>query len=76
MVSSPSVESIRARLEGGAHAQAYADALALLGRAPETPAALDVFIQAAACCERQDEARDVLRRIRHHINVIGYAVDQ
>lgn len=76
MVSPPSVESIRARLEDGAHALAYADALFLLGRAPETPAALDVFIQAAACCERQEEARDVLRRIRHLINVIGYAVAQ
>lgn len=76
MIPPPSVESIRARLEGGAYAHAYADALALLGRAPEAPAALEVFVQAAACSERPDEARDVLRRFRHQIKVISYAVAQ
>lgn len=69
-----SVERVLTRMEAGLHAQAYADALVLLGRQPEHPVALDVFVQAAACAERQDEAGDVLRGLRHHIQVIGYAV--
>lgn len=71
-----SVEHVLARLEAGLHAQAYADALVLLGRHPESPVTLNVFVQAVACAERQDEASEVLRGFRHHINVIDYAAAQ
>jgi hypothetical protein len=60
-------------LESGSYAAAYADALVLLARQPEDREAVDLFVRAAACTERQDEGAEVLRGLRHHIDRIGYA---
>ena len=72
----PSIERAKAWLESGSHAAAYGDALVLLARQPENCAAVEVFVRAAACAERQDEGAEVLRGFRHRIDPIGYACAQ
>jgi hypothetical protein len=74
--ATPSIERANALLESGSHAAAYGDALVLLARQPENPGAVDVFVRAAACVERQDEGAEVLRGLRHRIDPIAYACAQ
>jgi hypothetical protein len=71
--ATPSVERANALLEGGSHAAAYGEALALLARQPENRSVVEAFVRAAACAERQDEGAEVLRGLRPRIDPVGYA---
>lgn len=58
--SSASLRRASAWLEQGDHARAYADALELLANDPADGTVVNVFVKAAACAERHDEAAIVL----------------
>jgi|GEM_PF-4589405 len=53
----------REHLRLGRHADAWAEALMLVWRHPELPAACDLFVRAAGCSERPEEAGEVVRSL-------------
>lgn len=71
--ANPSIERANALLESGSPAAAYGEALALLAWHPGNRSVVDVFVRAAACAERQDEGRAILRGLRPRIDPVGYA---